>query len=264
MSEKLLKVRNARQERGTDGHRALRITLLGGRSLCRSCLRTLLEQLPDSAEVIEAEDFATMLDLATNGQKSDVVLYSVLCPREDDLSALKDLSQALSGTPIVVHTDSENPAFLGSLIDQGVAGIIPTSSSADVALAALHLVAAGGTYIPSHILQGALKTARDSGLPEASRNHRNLLTARETEVFELIAKGLRNKAVAQQLGLAEPTVKIHVRNIFKKLNVKNRAQVAHVAPQFKAQQKAARTPPKNNDDAQPRPAGVNKSPSKGS
>ena len=198
----------------------------------------LLDRLIESAEIIEAQDLEEIWELAAEGQKSDVILYLAICSCDIDLRALKELMHMVPGTPVVVHTGCDDPAVLESMIEQGIAGIIPTSSSADVAVAALRLVAAGGLYIPSDLLQGMLAGESHPRLPETSPKGRNLLTRREAEVFEMIAKGMPNKEVALELGLAEATVKIHVQNIFKKLKVKNRTQAAYVAAQRKIQQPA--------------------------
>jgi DNA-binding NarL/FixJ family response regulator len=141
-------------------------------------------------------------------------------------SGLKDVSDLFPGVPIAVHTAGCDSDALQYLVDQGAAGIIPASASAEVAMAALRLVAAGGRYVPSDLLQRPARRPQGPLNNAALRSAFGQLTHREAQVLEFVAKGLSNKEAAQQLGLAEATVKIHVRSILKKMKVKNRTQLA--------------------------------------
>lgn len=108
------------------------------------------------------------------------------------------------------------------------------SNSLEVAAAALRLVIAGGCYYPQVPAFSTTVAPAFSAAPAAARNRNDQagpagklhLTPREYAVFELLAKGLPNKIIAHQLGLAISTVKIHVHHIIEKLNVQNRTEVA--------------------------------------
>lgn len=243
MGQKVSKIRMPRDKRRRNDWKTLQVVLVGGGTLCRFCLRLLFEKLVDSAEVVETADIAAITDLVAQGRKIDVIVYTAVSVRDTDLSAIRELSRALPKIPIAIHTDSEDSAVLESVVAQGVTGIIPTSFCADKAVAAVQLVAAGGAYIPSTLLQGVVKNAGDVRVAGARQKKRGRLTSRETDVFELIATGLPNKEVARRLGLAESTVKIHVQSIFKKLNVRNRAELAHMAGEARAQQQAGQPAP---------------------
>jgi DNA-binding NarL/FixJ family response regulator len=132
--------------------------------------------------------------------------------------------------PVVIIMDEDEEARRpGLLASLGVQGYIPTSSSLDVALAALRLVIAGGNYFPQSAGESTAqsKAAADlaAGEHTVQTNTPNL-TRREWEVLSLLANGLPNKLIAYRLNLALGTVKIHVHHIIDKLKVKNRTEAA--------------------------------------
>jgi len=184
--------------------------------------------------VFEAADVETILDMAAKGKRSDVVLRTALALDDSDVLAIRDLAQALSGIPLAVHTASEDAIALRSIVEFGVAGVIPTCVTTDVMGAALRLVAAGGTYLPSDMFSRGVPASRPR-LAGGGRFGLDRLTRRESQVFDLIVEGVPNKEVAKELGMAEATVKIHVHNILKKLKVRNRTQLAHLASGLRSQ-----------------------------
>ena len=160
------------------------------------------------------------------GRKFDVAIYSTICPTGVQSTSLKEIADRLPGVPIAIHTAASQPETLQRFVLEGAAGIISSKASSDVAAAALKLVAAGGRYIPSDLLQRPASRPHEPSNNAALRGALAQLTRREAQVLELIAKGLSNKEAAQQLDLAEATVKIHVRSILKKMKAKNRTQLA--------------------------------------
>jgi DNA-binding NarL/FixJ family response regulator len=114
-------------------------------------------------------------------------------------------------------------------IGAGAAGFIPKSSSNEVMVNALRLVLGGGRYLPPELL---LHSGGSNDALRRSRQRTTLsvetlgLSARQTEVLKLIAKGAPNKAICRELGLAERTVKAHVTAVFRALKVTSRTQAA--------------------------------------
>jgi DNA-binding CsgD family transcriptional regulator len=115
-------------------------------------------------------------------------------------------------------------------LTHGVRGYIPTSVEWEVAVAALRLISAGGTFVPAHALRST--AAKPDDQPEGERQRRSDgldLTPRELSVIDLLREGKPNKLIAARLDMQENTVKVHVRNILKKLNAANRTHAAFVA-----------------------------------
>lgn len=135
------------------------------------------------------------------------------------------LSQAAADDSIVILSEREDAVSVLAALDKGARGYITTSMAFDVAIQAIRLVQAGGMFVPAH----SLIASRDSigKLPLASEKPRSgLFTARQMTVAESLRQGKPNKIIAYELNMCESTVKVHVRNIMKKLRAKNRTEVA--------------------------------------
>jgi DNA-binding NarL/FixJ family response regulator len=129
-----------------------------------------------------------------------------------------------------VLADRDDADEVNRALTHGVRGYIPTSIEWEVAVAALRLISAGGTFVPADALRST--AAKPDDQPEGERQGRSDgldLTPRELSVIDLLREGKPNKLIAAQLDMQENTVKVHVRNILKKLNATNRTHAAFVA-----------------------------------
>jgi DNA-binding NarL/FixJ family response regulator len=136
----------------------------------------------------------------------------------------------------VVLADSDDVDEVNRALAYGVRGYIPTSVEWEVAVAALRLVSAGGTFVPADALRSTASKPGDQ--PEGERQGRSDgldLTPRELSVIDLLREGKPNKLIAARLDMQENTVKVHVRNILKKLNATNRTHAAFVANRLLSQ-----------------------------
>ena len=125
----------------------------------------------------------------------------------------------VQGFPVIVTAPVSNHPGLAAAIAQGVAGLILKTESAELLPFCLARVAAGGQWIDSHTLaQAAVAT-------EAHKNA-ELLTRRERDVARLVAAGHRNRVIAASLGISEGTVKMHLHNVYTKLGLESRTQLA--------------------------------------
>lgn len=164
----------------------------------------------------------------------DLVLLNIHAAPVDTEDARRQL-ETLRGAygpslPIAVIADSAEQGSVADAIRRlGLRGYLPTSLSPAVAIAAIRLILAGGTFIPL----GASAPAAPIAVPGGEFRHRGSdaaeavrLTAREAEVLRLLRQGKPNKIIAFELAIAESTVKVHIRSIMKKLNATNRTQAA--------------------------------------
>lgn len=168
--------------------------------------------------------------LADGANRIDVVILSIGGATVADPAVAEDLRWLrthLAQVPVVVLADREDPASMAMALRAGVRGYLPTSTEPDVARHALALVLAGGSYAPPVALlaeeqEGATAT------PEPLRPCDLLakLTPRQRQVLELLGEGRPNKVIAQRLAMCESTVKVHVRQIMRKLGATNRTEVA--------------------------------------
>jgi DNA-binding NarL/FixJ family response regulator len=203
------------------------IALIDPKPLTRQSMRDVLtEAFPESAMVaVSTCEELLELDERQIGKPNLVVVYI----RNEGLtstwvqSALELLRARLPEASTVVLADRDDADEVNRALTHGVRGYIPTSIEWEVAVAALRLISAGGTFVPADALRST--AAKPDDQPEGERQGRSDgldLTPRELSVIDLLREGKPNKLIAAQLDMQENTVKVHVRNILKKLNATNR------------------------------------------
>jgi DNA-binding NarL/FixJ family response regulator len=144
------------------------------------------------------------------------------------------LRDTFPGLPIVLMSDCEHPRHILAALHAGVRGYIPTALAPVQIIQAIRLVRAGGTFIPSSVLaefgewrgNGGAPAARNGDEPVATLDE---FTPRQSQVFRLLRQGKSNKVIAYELGMQESTVKVHVRQIMRKLKATNRTHAAFIA-----------------------------------
>jgi DNA-binding NarL/FixJ family response regulator len=216
------------------GRLSQRVALIDPKPLTRRSIADLLAKaFPESAVVAASTcDELLAIDERRIGTPILVVAYI----RSSGLSstyvqsALELLRVRLPEAITVVLADREDVAEVNRALAHGVRGYIPTSVECGVAVAALRLISAGGTFVPPDALRAT--TAKPDDQPEGERQRRSDgpdLTPRELSVIDLLREGKPNKLIGRELEMQESTVKVHVRNILKKLKARNRTHAALVA-----------------------------------
>lgn len=152
----------------------------------------------------------------------DLVLLDLGLPGCDGIDAVSRFRLRFPELPFVVLSGNlDRESILGAL-DAGAMGYIPKTSKPDVMVAALKLVASGGTYVPPEALDEAkIAPRRRSGSID--------LTGRQKDVLRLILKGYNNERIASTLDIAPNTVKQHAHAIFMQLGVSTRAEAVIAA-----------------------------------
>ncbi len=203
------------------------VLLIDPRALDRECLaRSLSEQNP--AMDIVAVGSANEWRGKHESREPSAVLFIVGSRKiaEPAVSGeIQELARKFEGSPVVVVADTDDLGQILKALDSGARGYIPSNVGVGVAAEAILLARAGGVFVPA---SGVLAmrdiinstTNRIAGLG-------NLFTSREAEVAEALRRGKANKIIAYELQLCESTVKVHIRNIMKKLNATNRTEVAY-------------------------------------
>jgi DNA-binding NarL/FixJ family response regulator len=126
--------------------------------------------------------------------------------------------------PVAILSDYEDPENIRAAFDLGVRGYIPTSLASLVAAQAVHLICAGGTFAPADALLSSAGTrGGGDGAPVIEG-----FTQRQAQILDCLRRGMANKLIAYELNMCESTVKVHIRNIMKKLNATNRTQVVYL------------------------------------
>jgi DNA-binding NarL/FixJ family response regulator len=198
----------------------------------RSITEMLTKALPDNVTIAAS---SCMELLEKRRPPSDwphlVIVYTRSSGMHDGWvqGELELVRRWLPDAPVIVLSDRDDADEVVKALTCGVRGYIPTSIACEVAIAALGLVNAGGTYIPVHAL-GATRTEVDGAIDDEPSDLSDGLdlTHRERAVLHQLRNGNSNKRIATSLKMQESTVKVHVRNIFKKLHVANRTQAASI------------------------------------
>jgi DNA-binding NarL/FixJ family response regulator len=175
------------------------------------------------AAFVEAADAHEALACVAADPDLDLVLLDLTMPGSDGWQAFQRLRREHPSLPVVVVSSSEEPADVRRALDGGAAGFVPKSASPAVLRAALRLVLSGGVYVPPVALGAAPPPA-----PARRRERAAQLTPRQLEVLVLTTRGLTNREIASALGIAEGTVKAHLRSLFEVLDVSNRTEAALV------------------------------------
>ena len=137
---------------------------------------------------------------------------------------LQLLAREFGHIPAIVMGDVEGASHVLKILGHGARGYIPTSVSLSVAVEAISLARAGGLFVPASSLMQSRQTP--PGRSQAASAVEHLLTDRQAAVAEAVSKGKANKIIAYELNLCESTVKVHIRGIMKKLQARNRTEVA--------------------------------------
>ena len=148
------------------------------------------------------------------------------------LQPFERLIAAQPQIPVVALLQTCDASVAARLIERKVSGLITADSTIDVTVAALRYARAGGSFAPpslwrsAHLAQPSQPLTLRAETLELANHQETSFTPREIEVLHRLRQGLQNKIIAFELGISESTVKVHLRNVMKKLHASNRTQVA--------------------------------------
>ena len=198
----------------------MRILIADDHSLFRDGLISLLEAA--GLEVVgQVGDGQAALE-ATLSLRPDVVLMDIHMPHMNGLEALVKIKEASPQTQVVMLTVSEEDTDLIEAIKAGAQGYLLKSLNSEQFLEMLDGLKQGQAAMTRQTTAQLMKSLTQPTSQRTAPVGR--LTKRETELLELVAKGMSNKAVAQALSVSENTVKYHMKNIMQRLNVQNRTE----------------------------------------
>lgn len=203
----------------------LRILLVDDHALFRSGLRLLLQQEAGFEIIGEAADG---LDAVKRAQQlsPDVVLLDLNMPGLSGLEALQLIKQDRPQCTVLILTVSEEGDELAQALRGGASGYLLKNMDADALIQSIHKAAAGTPVIADSMTAKLVAQLQKPPARSAADTDIERLTPREREILQSLARGESNKEIARRFNLAESTVKIHVQNILKKLNLGSRVQAA--------------------------------------
>jgi DNA-binding NarL/FixJ family response regulator len=218
----------------------MKILVVDDHPMMADALRFALLTLEREADVVCVGDLAGAL-AATAGDAFDLALLDLGLPDCAGPDGLARLREERPDLPVVVVSGTSDSETIVSALDLGAMGFIPKTSSREVLLNAVRLVASGGVFVPIEAIKAratsgktAASEAATAPLPGArspAAPGKTMvtptelgLTPRQGDVLSLVLKGLPNKLIARKLDIAEGTVKAHVTAVLQALNVSTRTQ----------------------------------------
>jgi DNA-binding NarL/FixJ family response regulator len=195
----------------------IRVLTVDDHPVVRAGVRALIDEEDDLEVVGEACDGAEAV-VRFREQQPDVVVMDLRMPNVDGVCAIREITASHPNARIVALTSYDGDADVYRAIHSGARGYLLKDTLGTSLIDAIRKVAAGERIIPPEI---ATRLADFVGQDE--------LTARELEVLELVAKGLRNRDIAIAIGRTEETVKVHLKHVLQKLRVSDRTEAVTLA-----------------------------------
>ncbi len=201
----------------------MRVLIADDHPLVRDALARVLECVDDSLHVVEAGD-GVALEAMLQSQPFDLALVDLMMPAMEGPEGIRRLRRRWPTLPVIVVSGQVDPGIVRAVLEAGAAGFVPKTGAADVLVQACRTVCAGGVYVPPH----ALLALRDSqAVPRDV-----VLTPRQHDVLALLMQGEPNRRIAQQLGVTEGTVKLHIASLLRALRARNRTEAVFRARQM--------------------------------
>jgi len=197
----------------------MKILVADDHPLFRDAFKGILLKLHADAEIEEKASFEELMRLSAHQFNYDMVFIDLAMPKGNPYETIAHLNKLNSKVPIIVVSGEESQEVVKNAIANGAIGFLPKSLDTDSLISNL-----------KHVLSGAMAMVSPAAVQDIDKKTlMDGLTARQTEVLELMCEGNTNKMIARTLGLTEGTVKLHVRAILKTLGAINRTQAVAIA-----------------------------------
>lgn len=203
--------------------RPINVMIADDHLMVREGIKQILELDGDIKVVAEAGNGKECID-QLDENRTDVLLLDINMPNMNGLQVLQYLREKKADAKVLILTIHNEVEYLVRAVEVGVDGYVLKDSDSSVLKKAILAVYRGDSFIQPELTPMLKKRLEDKNV--SSKKYDDVLTRREIEVLKLLAEGLFNKEIAYTLNISEKTVKNHVSNIFKKINVSDRTQAA--------------------------------------
>jgi two-component system, NarL family, nitrate/nitrite response regulator NarL len=212
----------------------IRIVVADDHPIFRDGLCKLLALEEDFEVVAQAQDGRQVLDVLQQ-HEPDILLLDLKMPGLDGLATLQRLQIAKNKTRVIVLTASDDKNEFVQAMKLGTSGIVLKQTATELLIKSIRKVHAGEIWLDSHTTAAVIRqfVANDEAAPAHApapaaprERERSPLSQREREIVALVAQGFKNKEMAEKMFISEQTVKNHLHNIFDKLGVSDRLELA--------------------------------------
>ncbi|MDA8635501.1 response regulator transcription factor [Rhodobacteraceae bacterium] len=199
----------------------MRILIADDHDLLRETLSMFLAS-EGSIDTALASTLDAALDLIQSEEKFDLIMLDYNMPGMAGLNGLKRAMEASGGSPVALMSGIASRSVAEEALSFGAAGFVPKTLAAKTLANAVRFMAMGEKYAPIDFMTADDPTVAPNPLAQK-------LSRRELQVLEGLSKGKSNKEIARDLDLQEPTIKLHVKTLYRKIGAANRTQAALIA-----------------------------------
>lgn len=204
--------------------KVVRVLIADDHAIFRDGLRKLLSPADNISIVGEAQDGVECIEILAK-LKPDVLLLDLRMPHKDGLAVLEEVNFDDLPTRVIILTATEDDRDVIRAMRLGARGVVLKASASELLTKSIHKVADGEIWLDNRLtaeVVEAFKKSSESG----QRREKPLLSDREREIVQLVAQGFRNREIGEKLFISEQTVKNHIHNIFDKVGVSDRLELA--------------------------------------
>ena len=199
----------------------MRILIADDHDLLRETLSMFLAS-EGSIDTALASTLDVALDLIQSEEKFDLIMLDYNMPGMAGLNGLKRAMEASGGSPVALMSGIASRSVAEEALSFGAAGFVPKTLAAKTLVNAVSFMAMGEKYAPIDFMTADDPIVAPNPLAQK-------LSRRELQVLEGLSKGKSNKEIARDLDLQEPTIKLHVKTLYRKIGAANRTQAALIA-----------------------------------
>jgi two-component system nitrate/nitrite response regulator NarL len=202
----------------------VRILVADDHAIFRDGLRKLLEGAEDVQIIGEASNGNECVKMLAR-LKPDILLLDLRMPEKDGLGVLEEINFDTVQTRVIVLTAAEDDRDVVRAMRLGARGVVLKQSASDLLLKSIRKVHDGEIWLDNRMTAEVIDAFKKSA-EAGQRREKPLLSDREKEIVQLVAQGFRNREIGEKLFISEQTVKNHLHNIFDKLGVSDRLELA--------------------------------------
>jgi two-component system, NarL family, nitrate/nitrite response regulator NarL len=213
----------------------MQILVADDHKLVRDGLKPFLQELSPDAEILDAANIDEAVAVAAKADRLGLILLDLMMPGMDGLKGLEVLRGKCPDVPVVIVSGFSSRDHVVAAVQAGASGFIPKTVSGTAMVNALRLVLSGEKYLPSSTFfddpstQMPMPMVATAAKPGGLTPPFDKLSRREAEILILLVEGRTNKEIAISLELQEITIKVHLRNVYRKIGAANRAQAVRIA-----------------------------------
>lgn len=216
----------------------LNVILADDHELIREAVKPYLLRLAEEVSIREASSYDQVLELgkraAEASESISLALLDLDMPASggnEGLAGLRQVCAAMPGTAVVIFSSNDDGKVIAEALSSGARGYVPKTTQGRSLVNALKLVLDGEIYVPPSMVKSVFAGQSPGAAPaeEVPATLASRLSPREAATLRLLIRGMTNKQIARELALQDVTVKLHLRNAYRKIGAANRIEAVRIA-----------------------------------